>query len=87
MSNTNQPTQKIFNLTAYEISVLFRGLLQTFNATTPEVLDKIRDSAPWRAVLDTVQTAQLETIKDAEKSGDFEALLESYLQQLNTIKN
>ena len=87
MQTTNQPTQKTFNLTAYEISVLFRGLLQTFNATTPEVLDKIRDSAPWQAVLDTVQIAQLETIKDAEKSGDFEALLESYIQQLSTIKN
>lgn len=86
MKNTNQ-TEKQFTLTAYEISVLFRSLLQLFNERTPEVLDKIRENAPWRAVLDTVQTAQLETIKDAERTGDFEALIESYIQQLTTIKN
>lgn len=85
--NTNQQAEKTFNLTAYEISVLFRALLQTFNENTPVVLDKIRDTAPWRAVLDTVQTAQIETIKEATNSGEFEALIEGFIQQITTLKN
>ena len=87
MQNTTQKTEKTFTLTAYEISVLIRAVLCTFKENSPKVLDKIRDTAPWRSVLDIVETAQIETIRDAQNSGEFEKLIEGYIEQLNTIKN
>lgn len=87
MQNTNQPTQKKFNLTAYEIGVLFQGILKVFNARSPEILKGVRSSAPWEAVLDSVQTAQLDTLKEVTKNGELEGLLVEYMEQISTKNN
>jgi len=87
MQNTNQPTQKKFNLTAYEIGVLFQGILKVFNERSPEVLKNVRSSAPWEAVLDSLQIAQIETIKEVTKNGELEDILVQYMKQIETKNN
>lgn len=85
MTTTNNQA-KTYTVTAYEFSVLVRALLETMKAQNVNLTDRFRPNAPWESVLSLISEAQIEAVKEAQASGEFDKLLENFKTQ-QTIKN